>query len=186
MLPLNQSSSKFYMQEKNDWMIIYMSIKILHIYGLRKISKYTTINKQIKGLIPFQVSLNSHCIQSLQLVRVETTQVMIRSFRSDLQNMGIIVDLVWENEMEKSFDSLWWLGLLKWLTLMEHIGEKNPQPQKINEHKGLESDLWAVLTMNKDQNTLCWCNSFKIIKIVATLSPHYKKGREKKKKVIAT
>lgn len=94
MLPLNQSSSKFYIQEKNDCMIIYMSIKILHIYGLRKISKYTTINKQIKGLIPSQVSLNSHCIQSPQLVRVETTQVMIRSFRSDLQNMGIIVDLV--------------------------------------------------------------------------------------------
>lgn len=130
MLPLNQSSSKFYIQEKNDWMIIYMSIKILHIYGLRKISKYTTINKQIKGLIPFQVSLNSHCIQSPQLVRVETTQVMIRSFRSDLQNMGIIVDLVWENEMEKSFDSLWWLGLLKWLTLMEHIGEKILNPKK--------------------------------------------------------
>lgn len=111
-------------------MIIYMSIKILHIYGLRKISKYTTINKQIKGLIPSQVSLNSHCIQSPQLVRVETTQVMIRSFRSDLQNMGIIVDLVWENEMEKSFDSLWWLGLLKWLTLMEHIGEKILNPKK--------------------------------------------------------
>lgn len=89
--------------------------------------------------------------------------------------------------MRKRNGKKFWLSLVAWIIKVIDLNgthrRKNPQPQKINEHKGLESDLWAVLTMNKDQNTLCWCNSFKIIKIVATLSPHYKKGRKKKKKL---